>query len=58
MKDEGFIYPLKGQFVLLAAITLCPFVLIKNILFPPSQEEIERIRKDEIERMRQHHYRS
>lgn len=56
MKDEGLIFPLKEEFVLLAAIALCPFVLIKDILFPPSQEEIEKMRKDEIERMKQHHY--
>jgi hypothetical protein len=39
-----------------AAIGLSPFFLIKDILFPPSQKDKEKIRENEIEQMRQRHF--
>lgn len=54
--EESILFPIKEQFMMFAAIMLCPFVAAYNILFPPSKEEIERRRKIEREEMRKRHY--
>lgn len=55
MKEE-LPFQLKEQIIMFAAIGLSPFFLIKDILFPPSQKDKEKIRENEIEQMRQRHF--